>query len=118
VDFLPLDIPGARVLTFEYDADAAFGNGTAGVLSHAKELLSGLADKREEAVSSASTRGSSLFELMRVLQELQRPIIFIAHSLGGIVVKQVDLNCYLSRPTRILTVCLLGSCASSGRNPL
>ncbi|KAI9764687.1 MAG: hypothetical protein M1839_005787 [Geoglossum umbratile] len=84
VDFLPLDIPGARVMTFEYDADAAFGNSAAGVLNHAKELLSGLADKREEA-------------------ELQRPIIFIAHSFGGIVVKQALVQA--SVETRYKNIC-------------
>ncbi|RDL41952.1 Uncharacterized protein BP5553_01931 [Venustampulla echinocandica] len=69
-DFLPSDIPDARVMTFGYNADAAFGNTTADIVDHAKDLLSSLIDKREEE------------------HENQRPIIFIAHSLGGIVVKQ------------------------------
>lgn len=73
-DFLPDDVPEARVLTFGYNADAAFGNTTADIVDHAKDLLGSLIDKREE-----------------VNEEL-RPIIFIAHSLGGIVVKQVR-NC-------------------------
>jgi len=58
-------------MTFRYNANAAFGNTTADIVDHAKDLLSTLIDKREEA------------------DEDQRPIIFIAHSLGGIVVKQV-----------------------------
>jgi hypothetical protein len=47
-DYLPLDITGARVLSFGYNADAAFGNTTADVIDHAKDLLSSLIDKREE----------------------------------------------------------------------
>jgi len=70
-DFLPNDTPEARVMTFGYNADAAFGNTTADIVDHAKDLLSSLIDKREEE------------------DENRRPIIFIAHSLGGIVVKQV-----------------------------
>lgn len=44
-----MDVPGARVMTFGYNADAAFGNSTADILDHAKDLLSSLVDKREEA---------------------------------------------------------------------
>jgi pimeloyl-ACP methyl ester carboxylesterase len=70
-DFLPYDIPEARVLTFGYNADAAFGNTTADIVDYAKDLLGSLIDKREEE------------------NETRRQIIFIAHSLGGIIVKQV-----------------------------
>jgi hypothetical protein len=47
-DFLPLDVPGARVLTFGYNADAAFGKTTADFADHATDLLSCLIDEREE----------------------------------------------------------------------
>ncbi|KAH8588254.1 hypothetical protein B0O99DRAFT_693645 [Bisporella sp. PMI_857] len=73
-DFLPLDIPEARVMTFGYNATAAFGNTTADIVDHAKDLLGSLLDKRE------------------IDEEQRRPIIFIAHSLGGIVVKQALLS--------------------------
>jgi len=69
-DFLPYDVPEARVLTFGYNADVAFGNTTADIVDHAKDLLGSLIDKREEE------------------NETRRQIIFIAHSLGGIIVKQ------------------------------
>jgi len=69
-DYLPQDIPDARILNFGYNARAAFGNTTAQVIDHAKDLLSSLLDKREEEI------------------ERRRPLIFIAHSLGGIIVKQ------------------------------
>ena len=69
-DFLPRDVEGARVLNFSYNADAAFGNTTADILDHAKDLLGSMIDKRGDQ------------------NEQGRPTIFIAHSLGGIIVKQ------------------------------
>ncbi|KAJ9612240.1 hypothetical protein H2200_003837 [Cladophialophora chaetospira] len=47
-DFLPQQIPDARIMTFGYNADAAFGQSTAEILDHAKSLLVSLVDKREE----------------------------------------------------------------------
>ena len=47
-DFLPQDLPNIRVMTYGYNASAAFGNTTADIIDHAKGLLSSLIDKREE----------------------------------------------------------------------
>jgi hypothetical protein len=47
-DFLPQQIPDARVMTFGYKAAAAFGS-TAEVIDHAKGLLTSLVDIREES---------------------------------------------------------------------
>ena len=47
-DFLPLDVTGSRVMSFGYNAKAAFGNSTADIMDHAKDLLSSLIDEREE----------------------------------------------------------------------
>jgi hypothetical protein len=47
-DFLPQQIPDARVMTFGYNAAAAFGRSTAEVIDRAKSLLSSLVDKRVE----------------------------------------------------------------------
>lgn len=69
-DFLPADIEGTRVMSFRYNADAAFGNTTANISDCAIDLLGNLAARRQD------------------VDETARPIVFIAHSLGGIVVKQ------------------------------
>ena len=44
---LPLDVKGARVLNYGYNADVVFGNSTADVWDHAKDLLGSLIDERE-----------------------------------------------------------------------
>jgi hypothetical protein len=46
-DFLPQQIPDARIMTFGYNAAAAFGQSTSDVIDHAKSLLGSLVDKRE-----------------------------------------------------------------------
>lgn len=68
-DFLPADIEGARVMTFGYNAETAFKT-SADIFDYARGLLRRLVDHREES------------------DEKTRPIIFIVHSLGGIIVKQ------------------------------
>lgn len=57
-DFLPHDIHGARVMTFGYNADVAFGNTTASIKDHAVDLLGSLIDLRENlSVSSVFAKG-------------------------------------------------------------
>jgi hypothetical protein len=67
-DFLPSQLPNARVLLFGYNSNVAFETSIAGVREQAVNLLNRLASKREDAE--------------------ERSIIFVAHSLGGIIVKR------------------------------
>ncbi|TVY67461.1 Protein SERAC1, partial [Lachnellula suecica] len=69
-DFLPHDIPRARIMVYGYDATPVLGASMAGIEEHARDLLGEMGKRRE--------RGD----------EAQRPIIFIGHSLGGLVIKQ------------------------------
>ena len=89
-DFLPHQIPDARIMTFSYDADAAFGQSTAEIVDHAKSLLASLVDKREESEVRHIVKDKVKYILM-AYQEIYRPLVFIAYSLGGIVVKLVWL---------------------------
>ncbi|KAI1462435.1 hypothetical protein F4805DRAFT_410628 [Annulohypoxylon moriforme] len=67
-DFLPKKAPNARILLFGYNANVAFRTAAAGVREQAENLLNQL-------------------DLHRV-GDPSRPIIFICHSLGGIIVKR------------------------------
>jgi triacylglycerol esterase/lipase EstA (alpha/beta hydrolase family) len=67
-DFLPSKLPHARVLLFGYNSNIAFETSIAGVREQAANLLNRLSHKRGNAES--------------------RPIIFVAHSLGGIIIKR------------------------------
>ncbi|KAK0708684.1 Alpha/Beta hydrolase protein [Lasiosphaeris hirsuta] len=69
-DLLPEKLPGAHIMTFEYDATAAAGASPHGVRENAVKLIRALRDKREDN------------------KDQRRPIVFVGHSLGGIVIKQ------------------------------
>ncbi|TVY18488.1 hypothetical protein LARI1_G003153 [Lachnellula arida] len=46
-DFLPDDLPRARVMVFGYDATPIFADSTAGIVEHARDLLRCLVERRE-----------------------------------------------------------------------
>ncbi|KIW67282.1 hypothetical protein PV04_06547 [Phialophora macrospora] len=68
-DFLPKRLPDARILLFGYNSNVAVETSSAGVDEQAVNLLDRLTARRK-------------------LVSPRRRIIFIAHSLGGIVVKR------------------------------
>ena len=69
-DFLPQQIPHARIMSFGYDSVLLFSKSTSDVGTFAEQLLESLLSRRMNVPDA-------------------RPIIFICHSLGGIVVKKV-----------------------------
>ena len=70
-NFLLIHIPEARKFTYGYDCILAFSKSSAEVDDFARELLHQVQSQRKSA------------------RERARPMIFICHSLGGILFKQV-----------------------------
>ena len=69
-DFLPPDLPFARIMTFGYDSTVLLSKSVAQIEDKALELLNQLSLERISPDSNG------------------RPIVFIGHSLGGILVKK------------------------------
>ena len=68
-DMLPAEVPSARIMTFGYESAVAFSNSVSGIRDKALDLLNRLSAKRNDDTH-------------------RRPIVFICHSLGGIIVKR------------------------------
>ncbi|RYP12932.1 hypothetical protein DL765_007102 [Monosporascus sp. GIB2] len=68
-DLLPEMFPQARIMTFEYNASAIASASPHGIADNARALVQTLKNQRED-----NARG--------------RPIVFIGHSLGGLVIKK------------------------------
>lgn len=70
-DFLAPKYPHARILIFGYNSNVINDANTMDIQHHATNLLNRLESKRRDNPG--------------------RPLIFVAHSLGGLVVKRVTL---------------------------
>ena len=79
-ELLPRDIPNAKIFTYGYNADVIGG------------LLKG-PDMNNVSQHATNLMVDLTFELKN-----KKPIIFVAHSLGGIVVKDVTIHTLQCRP--------------------
>ncbi|KAI0904415.1 ribonuclease-like protein p/mrp subunit [Ustulina deusta] len=72
-DMLPRDVPNSRIMTYRYPASVATllgGTSSDRILQHAQTMVAELVADRE------------------LEDATERPIIFVCHSLGGIIVKR------------------------------
>ncbi|KAI8175911.1 Vegetative incompatibility protein HET-E-1 [Colletotrichum sp. SAR 10_75] len=72
--FVPQIVPVARVMSFWYNSTVQFSKSTSDIDVFSDQLLEGLLAERES------------------IEEQDRPLIFICHSLGGLVFKQAYLK--------------------------
>ena len=72
-DFLPKDAAEAHIMSFGYNSGVAFSGSVSGIDDFAISLLSNLMMRRKRAKTE------------------HNPLIFVCHSLGGIVFKKVSL---------------------------
>jgi hypothetical protein len=87
-DLLPKEpaLLNVRILSFGYDSRVVVFGGQVGLNSlfkHSISLLNGLCRERDDTV------GLEFDEDSKLTKQQNRPIIFIAHSLGGLIVKDV-----------------------------
>ncbi|KAL8403380.1 hypothetical protein RB594_008580 [Gaeumannomyces avenae] len=87
-DFLPERVPRARVLIFGYNANVVFNLATAGVGEQAENLLNQLAERR--------------------MDNPDRPLIFVCHSLGGIIVKRAIVHAACDRTYEKIRASIFG----------
>ncbi|RYP53694.1 hypothetical protein DL768_001377 [Monosporascus sp. mg162] len=69
-DFLPSDLPNVRIMTYGYNSAVAFSKSIAGIEEFARDLLERLETARQ------------------AYDTVSRPVIFVCHSICGLVVKK------------------------------
>lgn len=75
-DAIPKVIPGARIMSFSYNSAVQFSKCTSGVYEFADQFLEHLSSKRRSGDTAS------------------RPVVFICHSLGGILLKQAIVRAF------------------------
>ncbi|KAI1767803.1 TPR-like protein [Hypoxylon sp. FL1150] len=73
-DSLPKTLPDSRIFLYEYNATVVYGNDRTTFLDKANDLLEAIRIERDDAKS--------------------RPIIFLGHSMGGLLIKQALINAH------------------------
>ncbi len=122
-DFLPARLPRpARVMLFAYNSSPVLDASAAKLDEHAESLLHWLSLRRKVGSSKHMAPSSGANNHDHILTSpqdcQQRPLIFVGHSLGGLVIKQVRYPSDAPGSLRRIHVAKLGACAGNpGPNP-
>ena len=84
-DLLPRFLPGCRVYTYGYPTKVFFNTSISGVQEYSRGLLSAVRNIHKDVSAPAFPSFST-----ELTYKHGRSIIFVCHSLGGIVCKQVS----------------------------
>ena len=79
-------------MTFGYNAafERALVENTTTINAIAQTLVNRLIDKRKgDYVSTAAKDWAGMYRWLTVSRQINRPLVLIAHSLGGLVIKRV-----------------------------
>ena len=90
LDAIPAAIPKARVMAFSYNSAVQFSKSTSDFFTFADQLLECLLTERSSAAES------------------RRPLIFVCHSLGGLVFKQAVIRSHGSQRYASISAATIG----------
>jgi pimeloyl-ACP methyl ester carboxylesterase len=86
-DFLPTDLPKARILAFDYPSQWAGDPDYTNLKACGKSLLDEIVrDRKNSTVRLQVYVGHPL-----IIGQVRRSLVFIGHSFGGLVIKQVRI---------------------------
>jgi protein SERAC1 len=94
-DSLPSEIPGTRIVIYGYDAQL-YG-------SHTFQDLEALASLLRIDLQALATRESS------DVQPRTKPLVFVAHSLGGLLVKEAMIQMKHDKNSQVLLDSIYGA---------
>lgn len=105
-EYLAVDIPQACVWTYGYNADVIGGlfqaNNKTSISQHGRDLSVRL--EREIDNGVCTSLSGEIAQGLR-LTMVQKPLAFVVHSLGGIVLKDVRACLAIHRTTKTLLMC-------------
>jgi hypothetical protein len=88
-DILPKDLEKGRILLYGYDTNLRSRNWKKSIDDLAKGFLEQIKGAHSNEYVSCAAKSLLPQPILTLVQSKKRPIIFLGHSLGGLVIKEV-----------------------------